>query len=190
MAGPELAWLHRHEPEVVAPARWALQPKDWIRARLISRFATEPSDASATLIYNVLGQGWDHDVIAALGIRADLLPEILPFSGSVAGHLRPAVAAELALPSSTPVSAGAGDSAAAALGSGVFEPGTVQLSIGTACSSSPSYQHPHRHQSAQHPNRSPTSTVNLHGKWFWLKFRETSRVALDRPRDRSLCRRR
>jgi len=131
MAGPELAWLHRHEPEVVARARWALQPKDWIRARLTGEFATEPSDASATLLYDVLAQGWDRDVIAALGIRAELLPEILPFSGAVAGHLRPAIAAELALPVNTPVSAGAADSAAAALGSGVFEPGTVQLTIGT-----------------------------------------------------------
>ncbi|MCW2640015.1 MAG: xylB [Dactylosporangium sp.] len=131
MAGPALGWLHRHEPATVASARYALQPKDWIRARLTGRFAAEPSDASATLLYDVLTQGWDETVVAALGIRRDLLPALLPFSGACAGHLRTEVATELGLPPKIPVAAGAGDTAAAALGSGLFEPGTVQLTIGT-----------------------------------------------------------
>ncbi len=131
MAGPELAWLHRHEPQTVARARWALQPKDWIRARLTGDFAAEPSDASATLLYDVLAQQWDAEVVAALGIRSELLPALLPFAGERAGELRSPAAAELGLPAGIPVSAGAGDSAAAALGSGVLEPGTVQLTIGT-----------------------------------------------------------
>jgi xylulokinase len=131
MAGPVLSWLHRHEPDAVAAARHALQPKDWIRARLTGLFASEPSDASGTLLYNVLADGWDETVVAALGIRRDLLPPLLSFSGVCAGLLRTDVAAELALPSDIPVAAGAGDTAAAALGAGLFEPGTVQLTIGT-----------------------------------------------------------
>ena len=131
MAGPELAWLHRHEPDVVARARWALQPKDWIRARLTGEFAAEPSDASATLLFDVLSQDWDAEVVAALGIRPDILPPLLPFAGARAGQLRSRVADELGLPAGIPIAAGAGDSAAAALGSGVFDPGTIQLTIGT-----------------------------------------------------------
>ncbi len=131
MAGPELGWLHRHEPDVITRARWALQPKDWIRARLTGRFAAEPSDASATLLYNVLTQDWDEDVVTALGIRRDLLPDLLAFAGTCAGPLLPRVADQLGLPHGIPVAAGAGDSAAAALGSGLFDIGAVQLTIGT-----------------------------------------------------------
>ena len=50
MAGPILGWLTEHEPATVAATRWALQPKDWIRLRLVDAAATEPSDASATLL--------------------------------------------------------------------------------------------------------------------------------------------
>jgi xylulokinase len=131
MAGPELAWLHRHEPEAVGAARFALQPKDWVRARLTGEFGTEPSDASATLLFDVLAQTWDDDVVAALGIRREILPDLLPFAGAEAGRLRAPVAADLGLAAGLPVAAGAGDTAAAALGSGLLEVGTTQLTIGT-----------------------------------------------------------
>jgi xylulokinase len=162
MAGPQLAWLHRHEPDVVARARWALQPKDWIRARLTGKFAAEPSDASATLLYDVLTQDWDPDVIAALGIRADLLAPLLPYAGSIAGHLQADPAAELHLRKGIPVAAGAGDSAAAALGSGVLEPGTIQLTIGTGVqivtvAPTPTAESiSHRHDPVTHLYRSAT----------------------------------
>lgn len=131
MAGPLLAWLHRHESATVHSARWALQPKDWIRARLTGQFAAEPSDASATLLYDVLSQGWDDAVIDALGIRRSLLPEILPHSGVRAGHLTITAAADLGLTPDVPVAAGAADTAAAALGTGLLAPGRTQLTIGT-----------------------------------------------------------
>ncbi|SDO74317.1 xylulokinase [Nakamurella panacisegetis] len=162
MAGPELAWLHRHEPRVMAGARWALQPKDWIRARLTGEFAAEPSDACATLLYDVTARTWDAEVVAALGIRPELLPELLPFSGVAAGSLLPSVAAELGLPPGIPVSAGAGDSAAAALGSGVLDPGTVQLTIGTGVQIVTVVEAPtletvgHRHDPVTHLYRSAT----------------------------------
>lgn len=162
MAGPVLAWLHRHEPEVVSRARWALQPKDWIRARLTGEFAAEPSDASATLLYDAVDQRWHAEVVAAFGIRPQLLPDILPFAGVVAGHLQPTIATELALPPGIPVSAGAGDSAAAALGSGIIEPGTVQLTIGTGVqiltvAPAPTLESiRHRHNPVTHLYRSAT----------------------------------
>ena len=56
-AGPILAWLAAHEPDVLERARWALQPKDWLRLALGCPAATEPSDASATLL-------WDADADA------------------------------------------------------------------------------------------------------------------------------
>ena len=131
MAGPMLAWLAVHEPGAYAATHWALQPKDWLRAQLTGRFATEPSDASATLLYDVTADTWDIDVLAALGIDPAKLPAILPRSAAPAGTLTATAAARLGLPPGTPVAAGAADTAAAALGSGLTGPDSVQLTIGT-----------------------------------------------------------
>jgi xylulokinase len=131
MTGPMLKWIADHEPRVYRDARWALQPKDWIRARLTGEFYAEPSDASATLLYDVPGDRWDLEVVSALGLDASLLAPVLPSAGALAGHLTGAAGTELGLPAGLPVAAGAGDTAAAALGSGVVSSGDVQLTVGT-----------------------------------------------------------
>ena len=131
MAGPMLAWLAAHEPASYAATRWALQPKDWLRARLTGQVQAEPSDASATLMYDVLADTWDRGVVEALGLEVDLLAPLLPSAGSPAGELQPVPARELGLTPGIPVAAGGADTAVAALGSGLVEPGTAQLTIGT-----------------------------------------------------------
>jgi xylulokinase len=131
MAGPMLAWVARHEPSVYAGTRWALSPKDWLRARLTGEFHAEPSDASATLLYDVAGDRWDLEVVEALGLDAGLLAPLLPSAAAVAGRLTAGAAAELGLPAGLPVAAGAGDTAAAALGSGVAVESDIQLTVGT-----------------------------------------------------------
>jgi xylulokinase len=130
MAGPSLLWLRGHEPDVYESARWALQPKDWIRQKLTGEVAAEPSDASATLLYDVISDDWAYPAVEALGLRADLLAPLVS-SGEAAGELVPTAAEELGLPPGLPVSAGAADSAAAMLGVGLLEPGPVQLTVGT-----------------------------------------------------------
>jgi xylulokinase len=131
MTGPMLAWVASHEPSVYAAARWALSAKDWIRARLTGEFRAEPSDASATLLYDVIGDRWDLEVVSALGLDAGLLAPLLPSSAAPAGQLTAAAAAELGLPAGLVVAAGAGDTAAAALGAGVFDESGIQLTVGT-----------------------------------------------------------
>ena len=151
MAGPILAWLVRHEREVAATMRWALQPKDWVRLQLTGEIHTEPSDASATLMYDVVGDTWDKDVVDVLGVDADVLPPVLPSSGSRAGHLTPTAAEFLGLTAGIPVAAGAADTAAAALGSGLVAPGTAQLTIGTGIQIvTPSDQPPAPHLRPRH----------------------------------------
>ena len=98
MTGPLLLWIAEHEPRSYAAARWALQPKDWLRARLTAEFHAEPSDASGTLLYDVPGDRWDLAAVSALGLDARLLAPLLPSSGAPAGRLTPARAAELGLP--------------------------------------------------------------------------------------------
>ena len=130
MTGPLLMWVAEHEPGTYADARWALQPKDWLRARLTGEVHAEPSDASATLLYDVMGDRWDLEVVGALGLEASLLAPLLPSAGALAGQLTGQAGSELGLPAGIPVAAGAGDTAAAALGSGIG-PGDVQLTVGT-----------------------------------------------------------
>ncbi|MGO9729393.1 MAG: xylulokinase [Streptosporangiaceae bacterium] len=131
MTGPLLKWIAENEPRTYSQARWALQPKDWIRARLTGEFHAEPSDASASLLYDVMGDRWDLEVVSALGLEASLLAPLLPSAGALAGHLTAEAGIELGLPAGIPVAAGAGDTAAAALGSGIVGTGDIQLTVGT-----------------------------------------------------------
>ena len=130
MTGPMLMWVAENEPRVYRDACWALSPKDWIRARLTGEFHAEPSDASATLLYDLMGDRWDLELVSALGLDADLLAPLLPSAGAPAGRLTAGAAAELGLSAGIPVAAGAGDTAAAAVGTGIAD-GDVQLTIGT-----------------------------------------------------------
>ena len=114
MAGPILLWLARHEPDVYWQARWMLQPKDWLRFRMTGHAATDPTDASGTLLFD-LGDGiWATDVARTLGLRTDLLPPIRP-SAEIAGPLLPGPAQHLGLPPGLPVAIGAADTAASLL---------------------------------------------------------------------------
>lgn len=110
-AATSLKWLAIHEPEVLAQARYALQPKDWLRARLGGAVVTEPSDASGTLLADVATGTWDNDAITWLGINRELLPPIVGSADAtgellLAGHTLPCVA-------------GAADTAAAIAGMGL-----------------------------------------------------------------------
>jgi xylulokinase len=107
-----------------------LQPKDWLRMRLTGEAATEPSDASATLLYDLLADDWAYAVAEDIGLRAELLAPLVP-SACVAGTLEGEAAGELGLREGLPVAAGAADTAAAMLGTGLLRPGPVQLTVGT-----------------------------------------------------------
>jgi xylulokinase len=130
MAGPSLLWLRDHEPDGYASARWALQPKDWLRLCLTGEVATEPSDASATLLYDLHSDGWGYPVVETLGLRPDLLAPLVA-SADIAGTLTEKAAGLLGLRAGLPVAAGAADTAAAMLGCGLLQPGSTQLTVGT-----------------------------------------------------------
>jgi xylulokinase len=130
MAGPLLCWLTRHEPGAYQAAHRALQPKDWLRWRLTGTVAAEPSDASATLLYDLPGDAWAGEVIDALGLKRALFAALLP-SGAQAGALSQQAAQALGLPAGLPVAAGAADTAAALLGTGLLQPGSRQLTLGS-----------------------------------------------------------
>jgi xylulokinase len=129
MLGPQLAWVADREPAVLDRAAHAMLPKDWLRLQLSGVAATDPSDASATLLWDLPADRWASDLFPALGIPESLLP-VVRESGDTAGVLLAEVAAELAVPAGIPVATGAGDTAAALLVTGL-QPGDTQLTIGS-----------------------------------------------------------
>ena len=132
MAGPLLLWMSRHEPDAYRLTRWMLQPKDWLRLRLTGRgvqIATDPTDASGTLLFDLARGAWATDVAQALGLRTDLLPEIRP-PAEIAGTLLPAAAEQLGLRPGLPVATGAADTAASLLAA-QLGPGWGLLTLGT-----------------------------------------------------------
>ncbi|UCH26641.1 MAG: xylulose kinase, partial [Trueperaceae bacterium] len=131
MAGPSLLWLREHENDTYRAAHWALQPKDWLRLRLTGAANADPSDASATLLFDLQQDRWSDEITRALGLRNDWLAPITP-SHEIAGTLTDEASAELGLEPGLPVATGAADAAASAFGSGLIAPGQVQINIGTA----------------------------------------------------------
>jgi xylulokinase len=130
MAGTTLLWLKTHESILLERARWALQPKDWLRLRLTGEPRGEPTDASATLLYDFVDDGWAYRALEELDIRADLFPDLVA-SQELAGRLTSEAARELGIKAGIPVAAGAADTAATLVGHGVLAPGPVVLTIGT-----------------------------------------------------------
>ena len=131
MAGPSLLWLEENEPEIYKAARWALQPKDWVRFKLTGEANAEPSDASATLLYDLEKDSWSKEVVEQLSLRFDLLAPLIK-SSQIAGQLTDEAARDLGLAPSILVAAGGGDAACSAFGSGLTEEGQAQINIGTA----------------------------------------------------------
>ncbi|MHB1739981.1 MAG: xylulokinase [Actinomycetes bacterium] len=130
MTGPILYWLAEHETPVYQQADWVMQAKDWLRLRLVGVAASEPSDASATLLYDLAGRRWAAGVINNLGLRPEILAPI-GVSGELAGLLTAEAAQEFGLDAGLPVGLGAGDTAAALVGTRMVEPGLLQLTVGT-----------------------------------------------------------
>ena len=178
MAGPSLLWLRKYEQDIYTSARWALQPKDWLRFRLTGEVATEPSDASGTLLYNVSRDRWSLTVIDALNLRSDWLPKLVP-SSSLAGSLTPAAADHLDLPAGLPVIAGAADTAAALIGTGITTPVKVQLTIGTGAQIVSLCDQP----IADPQKRTHSYRSALPQQWYVLAALQNAGLALEWVRD-------
>lgn len=128
---PKIIWTRDNEPEVYARAAKVLLPKDYIRYRLTGVYATEVSDASGTVLLDVTRRSWSHEVLDALGIPAEWMPECLE-SPVVSGRVTAEVADLTGLPVGLPVVGGGGDQAAGGVGNGIVEPGLVSVTLGTS----------------------------------------------------------
>jgi len=174
MAGPSLAWVKKHEPEVFRKIHVALQPKDWVRLRLTGEIATDPSDASATLLYDLPADGWAEDVFTALGLNRELFPQIKP-SAACGGELSKTAAVTLGLPAGIPVAVGGGDTPVAALGTGLLEPGLAQLTLGTGAQLIQLYREP----LADKTGRTHLYRTVVPGSWYGMAAVQNCGLALD-----------
>jgi xylulokinase len=130
-SAPKLLWLRKHRPAEWGRARKFLLPKDYIRFRLTGEYATEVSDASGTLLFDVTHRTWSKAMLEKLELDPGLLPSVHE-SPEVSGKLSAAVAGELGLAPGIPVVGGGGDQAAGAVGNGVVRPGVISSTIGTS----------------------------------------------------------
>ena len=127
---PSLSWVKKNEPQVYRRAACVVLPKDYIRYRLTGRLATDVTDASGSLLFDVTRREWSRELVAAFELDAPLLPPVIQTT-SAEGEVTTAAAAETGLPSGTRVAAGGADIAMASLALGVGEPGPVAVSIST-----------------------------------------------------------
>ncbi|WP_256258467.1 FGGY family carbohydrate kinase, partial [Burkholderia ubonensis] len=129
MAGPLLRWVAASEPAALRAARWAVQPKDWLRIALGGDVAADPSDACATALATPDG-AWDAARLDALGLPRALFAPVRA-STAPCGGLAAQAAAALGLPAGVPLATGAADTACAALGSGLVADGDALLTTGS-----------------------------------------------------------
>ena len=127
---PKILWMKANEPENFARIKKIMLPKDYLAYRFSGTFCTEYSDASGMLLLDVEHKCWSKEMIEICGISEEMLPKLFE-SWEPVGTLIPSLAALLGLPEDVAVIAGAGDNAAAAVGTATVGSG-CNISLGTS----------------------------------------------------------
>jgi len=127
----KILWVRKHEPENYEKCRSILLPKDYIRFRLTGERATEVSDASGMQLLDIGKRAWSAEVLEKLSIDRALLATVYE-SPEITGGVSESAARLTGLRAGTPVVGGAGDNAAAAVGTGVVSDGQSFTTIGSS----------------------------------------------------------
>lgn len=128
---PKILWVKNNEPEIFAKISKIMLPKDYISYMLSGSFATDYSDASGMLLLDVKNKKWSSEMIEICGISENMLPKLFE-SFEVVGNIKPELAKELGLNEDIKIIAGAGDNAAAAIGTATVGEGACNISLGTS----------------------------------------------------------
>ncbi|MCM1044944.1 MAG: xylulokinase [Candidatus Gastranaerophilales bacterium] len=128
---PKILWVKKNEPENFARIAKIMLPKDYIAYRLTGVHCTDVSDASGMLLFDVKNRRWSKEMCEICGIREEQLATCFESYEKV-GTVLPQVAKELGIPDGTVVAAGAGDNAAAAVGTGTVGDNMCNISLGTS----------------------------------------------------------
>jgi len=128
---PKILWLRNQEKRNFDRTVQVLLPKDYVRFCLTGEFATEVSDASGTLLLDVVHRCWSTELLQKLDLSSSLLPKVYE-SEDVTGVLTESAAKQLGLRAGIPVVGGGGDQAASAIGNGIVGRGVVSATMGTS----------------------------------------------------------
>ena len=128
---PKILWMQKNEPDLWAKVKKIMLPKDYLAYRLSGTFCTDYSDASGMLLMDVKNKCWSKEMMEICHVSREQLPDLYE-SFEVVGTLKKEIASELGVPETVKVIAGAGDNAAAAVGTGTVGANHCNLSIGTS----------------------------------------------------------
>ncbi|MCI6797357.1 MAG: xylulokinase [Succinatimonas sp.] len=128
---PKILWVREHEPEIYAKCAHILLPKDYVRFRLTGELLIEISDASGTNLLDMTKREWSDEILDKLSIDKKLLSKLVG-SSECAGYISAEAASATGLSQGTVVAGGAGDNAAAAIGTGVCRDGQAFVTLGTS----------------------------------------------------------
>ena len=128
---PKILWVKNNEPEIFEKIAKIMLPKDYISYMLSGSFATDYSDASGMLLLDVKNKKWSKEMIDICSISEDMLPKLYE-SYEPVGTIKPELAKELGLNDDIKIVAGAGDNAAAAIGTATVGEGACNISLGTS----------------------------------------------------------
>ena len=128
---PKILWVRDKEPDNFKKICKIMLPKDYIAYKLSGVFCTDVSDASGMLLLDVKNRKWSKEMLDICSVKEEQLPKLFE-SYETVGTILPAVAKELGLPETVKIVAGAGDNAAAAVGTGTVGDGRCNISLGTS----------------------------------------------------------
>lgn len=128
---PKILWVKNKEPENFRRIAKIMLPKDYIAYRLCGVHCTDVSDASGTLVFDVKNRCWSEEMLKICGISKKQMAKVYE-SCEIVGTVLPEIADELGILGSVKIVAGAGDNAAAAVGSGTVGNGMCNISLGTS----------------------------------------------------------
>ena len=128
---PKILWMQKNEPDLWAKVKKIMLPKDYLAYRLSGTFCTDYSDASGMLLMDVKNKCWSKEMMEICHVSREQLPDLYE-SYEVVGTLKKEIASELGVPETVKVIAGAGDNAAAAVGTGTVGANHCNLSLGTS----------------------------------------------------------
>ena len=130
-SAPKILWVKNNEPEIFKKIAKIMLPKDYISYMLSGNFSTDYSDASGMLLLDVKNKKWSKEMIDICSISEDMLPKLYE-SYEAVGTIKPELAKELGLNEGIKIVAGAGDNAAAAIGTATVGEGACNISLGTS----------------------------------------------------------
>jgi xylulokinase len=189
-SAPKILWMRRNQPELFSRTFKFLLVHDYVIMKLSNLFATEYSNASRTMLFDIKKMDWSDTICGELDIPEEKMPTLYP-PGRRIGEVTSKAAKETGFAANTPVIAGAGDQQAAALGVGVTEAGRVKATTGTgtfilAYLEQPKYDEKRRVLCSCHAvpgkwvNEASIFTTGAVYRWFRDQFAQAEKMEAQR----------